>query len=257
MPLRAELELAGYRSDWLDRAEISSSGLSFFFYLKREFLEFCQVAGLPEVLAEDEALRRRYPLQPRYWVKLSERGVSRYYVVQPELDYPSTTLRLLLHRFGATRREALESALQPALTAPGTSWAVIAKPEYGCVSCGIRLDGLGALLDSMTAQGYVTERVAREHQSWSERLAGDPKVYVTLDPDRTDAVAVDYFLPRWPENPPRFLKCRLDPSSLEPEWSCYYPFKEAEQTGLADRIGCAGARARPAPGRRSAPSTPE
>ena len=264
--------LAGFALHWLADAEISATpgrdaacGLSFFFTDAVEYERFRGVARLPaEAVARAAAIRARFELVPREWVKLhyeGERrsGISQYFVVDPRTAYPITTLRLGLRQCGLANTRGLEPAFEPALQRADTLWAVIAKQSGARVrprlSCRVPRALLAELFARAARQGYVTERRAAAHLEQDARLDAGPCAYLSLDPEVPDACAVDYedvtpasvpevCKPLWPGDDGggerRYLKCRLGPSGAA-QWTVYRPLAAVLTPEQLERLCATGA----------------
>jgi cyclopropane fatty-acyl-phospholipid synthase-like methyltransferase len=260
--------LGGYTLNWLADAEISctpgqaaKSGLSFFFTDDIEYERFCCAAQLPGDAVERAAsIRARFDLVPRHWVKLhyqdgQRSGTSQYFVLDPRNVYPITTLRLCLKQCGLTSARGLEPAFEPALGRSDTLWGVIAKQSDAGVcariSCRVERSLLAELFARVARLGYVAERLAAKYLERDAAIEAGAHAYLSLDPDVPDSCSVDYegvapasvpeaCKPLWPAGDAReerrYLKCRLEPRSGEPQWTVYRPLPAVLTEEQLDRL---------------------
>jgi len=221
--------ILGFRSHWLIDAEASfvdgghRAGLSLYFLDPLEFEAFAEVAGLPQdAVAREFEFRRAFDLDPRIWIKLHFRdgapdGFSQYFVIDPRIDYPVTTLRVLGRRLGLTRADRVEPAFQRALTTPGTLFAVIAKVGAGVsprLSARLPRPLLPEVLADFAAVGFLSQSARQGLIDAERQVSAGDWAYLSVDPETPDAVAIDLEAPvDWPGV--RYLKLRLRQGVLE------------------------------------------
>ncbi len=264
--------LAGYALNWLADAEISyqpaqpaKTGLSLFFTDDIEYGRFCRVAELPAAaVGQAEAIRTRFDLAPRHWIKLhydaaQRTGMSQYFVLDPRNVYPITTLRLCLRECGLSNARGLEPAFEPALQRAETLWAVIVKrsaERIGArVSCRITRSLLGDLFTRLVRHGYVSGRLAAQYLEHDSAIVGGASAYLSVDPAMCDSCSVDYedvapasipevCKPFWMEGDAnqesRYLKCRLHPQTGEVQWTVYRPLHEVLTAEHYQQLGAVG-----------------
>lgn len=245
-----------WRLNWLAHAEISASpdepskvGLSAYQFDPSEYGAFAE--SLPPQLVDLEAeMRGRLDLDPRRWTKLHYRdseiqGYSQYFVLDPRHHYPIASLRLGLKRMGLEDVSRIEPGFRSALECRDSLWALIAKWKDGKphprLSCMIPPSLLGTVLDELRMSDFIEDRVVQRLVEVAKSLGDTPHVFVSLDPETPNAVAVDFErvapgnVPQscsslWctptPTEAARYLKCRLDPATLEPTWTVYRPLAE-------------------------------
>ncbi|RYG36424.1 class I SAM-dependent methyltransferase [bacterium] len=237
LPLSGVLSaIEGFRPHWLKDAEASyiegfdRTGLSLFFTDTLEFEEFAKRVQLPEDAVERERVfRSDFELDPRRWTKLHFRGgvrdgFSQYFVVDPRLNYPVTTLRVLGKRLGLSEPRRVEPAFQRALVEPGTLFAVIAKVgERTSPRLSTRLPRtiLSEVLADFESAGYITSAVRLLiEEAQGQVIAGD-WAYLSVDPETPDGISLDFEKPVTSEIPsPRYLKIR--PRNGQIEKSAYF-----------------------------------
>lgn len=254
--------LDGLRLNWLANAEISASpqepektGLSVYQYDQFEYAAFAR--DLPPYVVElDARMRDRYQLDPRRWTKFGYVGrqrasLSQYFVLNPTNAYPISSLRtglaLMARQAGVSVNTSLvEPGFRPALENPNTLWALIAKwsgeTPLPRISCMITTAGLGALLESLVAEGLLNQELAEAYSRIAETFQSCPHVFVSLDPADPNGLAVDFERPNLDcvpeacrrllseptiqEASPTYLKCRMLSSNIEPKWTVYRPLAD-------------------------------
>ncbi|HWG86025.1 MAG TPA: class I SAM-dependent methyltransferase, partial [Deinococcales bacterium] len=252
-------DLEGLAPAWLDQAEVSLGagggdrvGLSVFVRHPEEFAAFAWAAALPEtVLERERAMRERFTLVERRWVKLDYRagarvGYSQYFQVDPGERYPLTTLRVFLRLQGAPDVAWVQPALESALARPGTVWGLVLKPRSGGgalarLSCSVPAPGLAELLDGVLAAGFLNEAQRQAYLQWAA-YSGSAGAFLSLDP-LAGAAALDLegvragVVPGWDglgigllagESLP-YLKLRLDERGQPREWTAYLSLARVRQ----------------------------
>lgn len=258
-------ELAGFRPEWLDSAEVSfplngprASGLSFFFHDETSSAEFAEFAALDEcVMADEKALRAKYGILPRYWLKIhfdgmKQCGLSQYLHINPDMHYPITTVRSFLRNYGLADAGIIEELLKPSLEALDTQWGLAIKRSPDEVVPRIFFSLSRPLLKQALAPfvrfGYLTEAAAFLYLEWENRLKGGDRVFVSLDPTLRRFSSLDFCaLPSeqfpgahnigFPESFD-YLKLRISESSRQPEFTAYMPLKKVRRSAHSSLITC-------------------
>lgn len=250
-------ELAGFRPEWLDSAEVSLSldgprttGVSFFFHDEASCAEFAAEACLDEgVMTDEKALRGKYGILPRYWLKLhfdgmKRCGVSQYLSIDPTMHYPIATIRSFLRNQGLPDVGMMEELLNPALNAAGTQWGLALKRSCGRTVPRIFFTLVRPLLGQALALfvrfGYLSEACALAYLEWEDRLKGSESVFVSLDPASRKFSSLDFCaLPseQIPVAQDRgfpasfdYLKLRISDAAPQPEFTAYIPLKTVMDT---------------------------
>ena len=245
-------DLAGFRPEWLDSAEVSFAlagprvtGLSFFFQDEAAWEEFAAAQSLDErVMAEDKALRSKFSLLPRYWLKVHyngrERcGLSQYFDINPALLYPITTIRCFLRSYGCADVGMIEDLLKPALEASGTQWGLALKrfPDQVVprIFFSIKRPLLNEVLAPFVSLGYLSATAAGLYLEWEIRLKGSEGAFISFDPTFKTLSSLDFcavpseqFPGMLPAGLPEifdYLKMRIPGDSLEPEYTAYMPLR--------------------------------
>lgn len=175
-------------------------GLSFFFRDDLELDAFLRHAGLPaEWQAEESRIRAALGVVPRTWIKLLFRqgtrvGEARYYAFPPARELPFTSIRLLFQHLGGGAH-AVEPILAPLDGREGVGVFVSRKlmESVSTARLSVRfssewLPDYGAYL---VESGLVDADLMRFHLGVAETLSTD-RVYLTLEPGRSQSLAVDY-----------------------------------------------------------------
>lgn len=214
-------DLHAFRRNWLAQAEHSPSGLSFFFWDEPEYEAFAELVGLPDWdQQETRELEQRYELVPRRWIKLHRSGgFSRYHVIDPQMDYPIASLRLICRRYGQGNPHTLEAALRPALEQDEGHFAFIIK-QSGLLrlSCRVPRQTLRPLLASLVETGQVLGALAARQLDYDSQMGEAKQVFVTFQPGTPEILAVDY------EQAPGYRKCRFVDG--QPQISSYQPLPD-------------------------------
>jgi len=240
-------ERAAFPASWLAGAELSLTigrpervGLSFFSTDAAAYAAFCNEIGVAR--DDEERLRARFDLAPRYWVKLhylagARVGWSQYLPIHQRNVHPITTLRLFARAYGARDVSRLEPMLAPALEREDTAWIVTLKRAGDTVepriSFRLARAVLPALMASVLAAGGLERDRADRYLALDGALEAGDALWVTVDPLRGELGCLDFeecapgSLPDgWREHatePPRYLKCRLRAGTAAPEWVIYLP----------------------------------
>lgn len=202
-------ELAGFRPEWLDSAEVSCAlakaqvtGLSFFFHDEASCTEFAVAQALDEcVMADEKALRAKYSLLPRYWLKIHYdgmdlSGLSQYFYLNPDLHYPISTIRCFLKSYGLTGVAIMEELLRPALEARGTQWGLAIKRFSGRVVPRIFFSIPRPLLNNALAPfvtlGYLAAPAAQQYREWNDKISAGERVFISLDPTVHELSSIDF-----------------------------------------------------------------
>ncbi len=202
-------DLAGFRPEWLDNAEVSFAlaglqvtGLSFFFHDEADCREFAATQSLDEcVMSDEKALRAKFSLLPRYWLKIhydgKERsGLSHYFYINPSMHYPITTIRCFLRSYGLTDIAKMEELLKPALEASGTQWGLAIKRFPGRTVPRIFFSIPRPLLKQVLAPfvrfNYLPEMAARLYLEWDNRISAGECVFISLDPAVQKLSSIDF-----------------------------------------------------------------
>jgi len=202
-------DLAGLRPEWLDSAEVSFAlagpqvtGLSFFFHDEATCEEFAAAESLDKcVMADEKALRAKYSLLPRYWLKVHyndrERcGLSQYFDINPVMHYPITTIRCFLRSYGCADVGMIEDLLKPALEASDTQWGLALKRFPSQVVPRIFFSIERTLLKQVLAPfvrlGYLSETAALRYQEWDNRISAGERVFISLDPTVQKLSSIDF-----------------------------------------------------------------
>jgi cyclopropane fatty-acyl-phospholipid synthase-like methyltransferase len=242
------------RLNWLADAEVSLTpnepdkfGLSLFFTDPFELAAALRHLPLPlDVGALENWMRTKFDFAPRAWIKLHVSqaqiaGISQYFVIDPRLDYPITTLRMGLRALGLQDTSRIEPAFGSVLAQPESLWAVIAKRSGAAVrprlSCFVLASSVQGLLNDLQASGYASEHCVQELLAvMISTCSGDDRVYVSLDPDHVDAISIDFQVADQTPRPPeledlwggkaqrRYLKLRVGDKGRS--WTLYRPFAE-------------------------------
>lgn len=166
------MDLHPLRRNWLAHAEVSPSGISFFFPDRPEYEAFADLLQLPESARRDaDEVVERYDLVPRRWVKVHARGggFSQYHVISSAHNpYPITTLRQVMRRYQQGEPRLLEAGLKPALERADSIFAFVIKNEILRISVRIPRQLLGDSLQALNQAGLICASLARAH------LAHDP-----------------------------------------------------------------------------------
>ncbi|RYG40691.1 class I SAM-dependent methyltransferase, partial [bacterium] len=151
-------------------------------------------------------------------------GFSQYFVINPQLEYPATTLRLLGRKLGLTEPGRVEPAFHRALETPGTLFAVIAKVgDKVAPRLSTRLPRalLPDVLLDFEGAGYITVPVRLALEEANRTVEAGDWAYLSIDPETTDAVSLDFERPVLSEGlAPRYLKVRPRAGTIER--SAYY-----------------------------------
>ncbi|MBD3175249.1 MAG: hypothetical protein GF320_08710 [Armatimonadia bacterium] len=250
--------LAGCRGEWLEDAELSlfphapdAAGLSLFLEDPRAHSELLGRLERGQELAEnDRRTRRRFPVVPLQWVKLSYvggelTGLSQYFNLHPVHDYPIASVRVFVRQFGGSGADRLEGLLGPSMALPGASWGLALKypsqeaptPRvYGRLARG----ALPAVLCGLESEGWLSAGLASEYLAACDPIKAGDHVYLSVDPGVTDGVSVDLEdvllvdapldAAQLPASVPleaaaRYLKCRIPGTSRVPQWTVYLPLQ--------------------------------
>jgi hypothetical protein len=249
-----ELPFEGIAPAWLAGAEVSfrlghprANAISFFFDNDAEFRDFLSVTNLPAVVWEREtAMRSRFTVLERYWIKLEVRddgigGYSQYFQLDPRSRYPISSLRVFLRSHGVGDVSRLEETLRGPLQREDTVWGLVLKPtrDGGAqprLSCTVPRDELAELLEALHGVEQLEAGQRVGYLQWNASLPGSARVFVSFDPRASGAVALDFEnVPGaslgddwdglgvgWSATRPLpYLKCRLAPGSSRPEWTAY------------------------------------
>lgn len=213
------------------------------------FLERFSLDRRPFVDA-DADVRSRFQVSPFRWAKIGFRGgtaveASQYFLVDPSCHHPISTLRVFARRFGQGHAPILETVLHPALDAPDTRWGLATKPSpvpdrrQAVAFCTIPRPCLTAVLERLAGHGLVpTSRAARLLEA-TGRLAGRPRVFLTVDLADPSRIAVDVeeptcldpvadWLATLAPHAPRYLKCR--PAGDDLHWTAYHAWTSLPRT---------------------------
>lgn len=202
-------ELASFLPEWLDTAEVSCAlagpqvtGLSFFFHDEASCTEFAVAQSLDEcVMYDEKALRAKFSLLPRYWLKIhydgKERsGLSHYFYINPSMHYPITTVRCFLRSYGLTGVALMEKLLKPALEAQGTQWGLAIKRFPGRtvprIFFSIPRPLLKQVLAPCTRLGYLSEAAELRYLEWDSRISAGERVFISLDPTVQKLSSIDF-----------------------------------------------------------------
>lgn len=202
-------ELTSFRPEWLDSVEVSCAltqaqvtGLSFFFHDEASCTEFAAAQSLDEcVISDEKALRAKYSLLPRYWLKIhydgKERsGLSHYFYISPSMHYPITTIRCFLRSYGLTDIAIMEELLKPALDAQETQWGLAIKRFSGRtvprIFFSIPRPLLKQVLAPCTRLGYLSEAAELRYQEWDNRISAGERVFISLDPTLQKLSSIDF-----------------------------------------------------------------
>lgn len=246
-------ELASFRPEWLDSSEVSFSldgprvtGLSFFFHDEASCAEFAASASLDErVLADEKALRVKYSILPRYWLKIHfdgmrRCGLSQYFHINPNMHYPITTIRCFLRNHGLSDVGMLEELLKPSLEARETQWGLAIKRFLDQAVPRIFFSIARPLLKQVLAPfirfGYLSETSALLYLEWENRIRAGERVFISLDPTLRKLSSLDFCdLPSeqfpgilyagFPESFD-YLKMRFSDPSRPPEFTAYMPLRK-------------------------------
>ena len=248
-------KLASFRSEWLDFSEVSFAldgprvaGLSFFFHDEASCAEFAASESLDELVMSDErALRAKFSILPRYWLKIhyvgiSRSGLSQYFYINPTMVYPITTIRCFLRSYGLADVGMIEELLKPALEAHETQWGLAIKRFPGQAVPRIFFSIARPLIKQVLAPfvkyGYLCEPAAQLYLEWESRITAGEHVFISLDPTLRKLSSLDFCdfhgdqLPSgiyigFPENID-YLKMRISDSSRPPEFFAYMPFRKVK-----------------------------
>lgn len=202
-------DLAGFRPEWLDSAEVSFAlagprvtGLSFFFHDESPCTEFAVSQSLDEcVMSDEKALRAKFSLLPRYWLKIhydgKERsGLSHYFYINPNMHYPITTIRCFLRSYGLTGVAIMEELLKPALDVQGTQWGLAIKRFPGRtvprIFFSIKRVLLNQTLTPFVSLGYLSATSAEQYRKWNTRISAGERVFISLDPAVQKLSSIDF-----------------------------------------------------------------
>lgn len=245
-------DLAGFRPEWLDSAEVSFAlagpqvtGLSFFFHDEAACEEFAAAELLDKrVMADEKALRAKFSILPRYWLKMhydgmQRCGLSHYFDINPTMHYPITTIRCFLRNYGCADVGMIEDLLKPALEANDTRWGVALKrfpaQTVPRIFFSIERTLLKQVLAPFVRLGYLSETAALLYLEWDVRITAGDRVFISLDPTLQKLSSLDFCnspskqfpeLPNtgFPENFD-YLKVRISSHSLKPEFTAYMPLR--------------------------------
>ena len=246
-------ELTAFHPEWLDSSEISIAlngsrvtGLSFFFHDEASCAEFAARASLDAcVLSDEKALREKYSLLPRYWLKIhfngeQRSGLSHYFHINPAMRYPITTIRCFLRKYGMSDVGMVEELLKPALEAHETQWGLAIKRSLDLAvpriffSISRRL--LRQALTPFTRCGYLSESAELQYLDWESRIRAGERVFISFDPSRCRLSSLDFcdvssdqlssvIHGGFPENLD-YLKLRISDPFRPPELAAYVPFRK-------------------------------
>lgn len=208
-PLAKEsaMDLHRWRRNWLAQAEVSPSGISFFFPDRCEYEAFAEVVQLPESARRDAAeVAELFDLVPRRWVKVHAEGggFSQYHVIHAARNpYPITTLRQVVRRYRQGDPGLLEAGLKPALERPESLFAFILKNGVLRLSVRLPRELLSEALAALCQAGLLSEALAAAHRSYDFAMGASAAVYLTLEPGNPEVLSVDY------ERPNGHTKCRF------------------------------------------------
>jgi SAM-dependent methyltransferase len=201
------MDLHPLRRNWLAHAEVSPSGISFFFPDRPEYEAFADLVKLPESARRDaDEVVERYDLVPRRWVKVHARGggFSQYHVISSAHNpYPITTLRQVMRRYQQGEPRLLEAGLKPALERADSIFAFVIKNEILRISVRIPRQLLGDSLQALNQAGLICASLARAHLAHDPAMGPSPNVYLTFQPTDPAVLSVDY------ERPTGHTKCRF------------------------------------------------
>jgi hypothetical protein len=248
-------ELASFRPEWLESSEVSFAldeprvtGLSFFFHDEASCAEFAASESLDGcVMSDEKALRAKYSILPRYWLKIhydgmSRRGLSQYFYINPTMHYPITTIRCFLRGYGLSDVGILEELLKPALEARETQWGLAIKRSLDQSVPRIFFSIERVLLKQVLAPfvrfGYLSEPAALLYLEWEHRVTAGEHVFISLDPTLRKLSSLDFCdLPseqfpgvlseRFPDSFD-YLKMRISDPSRPPEFTAYMPLRKVE-----------------------------
>jgi len=249
-------DLAGLRPEWLDSAEVSIAldgprvkGLSFFFHDEANCAGFAAAESLDRcVLSDEKALREKFSILPRYWLKLHfdggrRCGLSQYLQINPIMHYPITTIRCFLRKYGMSDVGMIEELLRPALEAPETEWGLAIKRSPGRVVPRVFFSIPRPLIRQVLAPfirlGYLSQATGLQYLEWENRTRAGERIFISLDPTLGKLSSLDFSdVPsdQLPE-PSRFgysgklqyLKLRIADYSQPPELTAYLPFTTLKQ----------------------------
>lgn len=232
---------------WLVDAEISvpcgSPGppaLSLFFERSDPFDAFAEAHPHGALLqAHERAVRERFLLVPRRWVKLGV-GLSQYFQVDPTLAYPLTTLRVFLRHYGVPDVRSVAALLEPALASTDAIWCLILKhggiAAVPRIACRIPRSTAAVQVAHLATRGFLGADVADAYLALLTRMPGGKDAIVSIEPHRAGHIAVDF------ENVPTeavpgaaaiapglarlsYAKCRLATDGAA-AWTAYLPLPE-------------------------------
>lgn len=202
-------DLRNFRQEWLESAEVSIAlagvrvtGLSFFFHDEASCTEFAAAESLDDqVMADEKALRAKFSLISRYWLKIhydgTERcGLSHYFDINPAMHYPITTIRCFLRRYGCADAGIIEDLLKPALEARDTQWGLALKRSAGQTAPRIFFSIMRPLLNEALAPfvslGYLSAAAAEQYREWNDRIRAGLRVFLSLDPTLGRLSSLDF-----------------------------------------------------------------
>lgn len=254
-------EFANFRPEWLDSSEVSIAlhglriaGLSFFFHDEASWGEFATAESLDEsVLSDEKALRERFSILSRYWLKIHfdggrRCGLSQYFHINPGMHHPITTIRCFLRKYGLSDVSTVEELLKPALEAPETQWGLAIKRYPDLVALpriffSIPSPLLTQVLANFVRFDYLSEAVSLLYLEWEQRIRTGQLVFISLDPTLRKLSSLDFCdvpveqFPEvrhfgFPENLD-YLKLRISDPARPPELRAYVPFRKIEQSILS------------------------
>lgn len=251
-------ECANFRPEWLDSSEVSLAlpdlrvaGLSFFFQDEASWGEFAAAGYLDEsVRSDDKALREKFSILPRHWLKIhfsggKRRGLSQYFHIDPAMHYPITTIRCFLRKYGMSDVGMIETLLKPALEAEETEWGLAIKRYPGLAVPRIFFSITRPLLKQVLAPcvlfGCLSEAAEQLYLQWEQRIVAGDRVFISLDPtlgrlsslDFCDVPAHHLAGSRHLPDTLDYLKLRLVDASRPPELTAYLPYRKASSLTLS------------------------
>jgi hypothetical protein len=243
-----------FRPEWLNNAEVSFSlddqqpvGLSFFFDDETTCADFAASESLEhDVISSEKAVRTKYSILPRYWLKLHLNGVaggglSQYFQIDPNLYYPITTVRRFLRDYGLSDVGSMEELLKPSLENRDTQWGLALKRYADRVTPRIFFrvprSLLERILNSFVRFDYLSDSAASHYLEWEKTIRAGNRVFVSADPKEHTLSSLDFcdvpaeqfsfvLHPGFPENF-KYLKIRISESVRQAEFTAYMPFRDA------------------------------
>lgn len=252
-------ELASFRPEWLDSSEVSLTldgprvtGLSFFFHDEDSCAEFAAHESLDgRVMSDEKALRSKFSILPRYWLKIhyagmQRCGLSQYFYINPTMFYPITTIRCFLRGQGLADVGMIEELLKPALESSETQWGLAIKRSrvqaVPRIFFSIPRPLLKQALAPFVRFEYLSEATALLYLEWEQRIRAGERVFISVDPTLRKLSSVDFCdLPSeqlpgvlWEGFPEIFdyLKIRIFEHSQPPEFTAYMPLRKVERFPL-------------------------